>query len=432
MIFIAVGSQKFQFNRLLEEIDLLIERGIITDKVIAQTGASDYIPKRYKYKDYYNQTEFTELITSCDILVTHGGTGVIVKGLKLGKKIIAVPRLAKYKEHVDNHQIELLQEFQEKQYILTCENIKDLENVFKIVKDFAVLSYESNTEAYVEELTSCLNELIPGKRNYTWKKKLHKYIEYGTTKVKMALRQKKYNYQGTSIHYISEECNSDTIVFVFSSCTRIGVKARYNYMRTLNKCNVNKMFILDDYGEDNRGVYYLGKNMDFHVERAVSKLIEKTLNSGKYKKIIFAGSSKGGYGAFDFGMQIPGSVIIAGASQYHLGSYFMDESNKLELTLRYVTGKGYDETSAEQIEELNTHLEKRIKGAEQLQKKPKVYLHYSNKEHTYEEHIIHLLRTLKEGGFEIKEDVRSYTNHSDVSMYFPQFMVNCIEEVLHE
>ena len=50
-IFITLGSQKFQFNRMLIEIDKLIENGKITDEVFAQTGASDYKPKNFKYKD---------------------------------------------------------------------------------------------------------------------------------------------------------------------------------------------------------------------------------------------------------------------------------------------------------------------------------------------------------------------------------------------
>ena len=47
MIFVTLGSQKFQFNRLLIEIDRLIEEGKITEKVFAQTGYSDYKPKNY-------------------------------------------------------------------------------------------------------------------------------------------------------------------------------------------------------------------------------------------------------------------------------------------------------------------------------------------------------------------------------------------------
>lgn len=52
MIFVTLGTQKFQLNRLLKQLDKYIEQGQITDKVIAQIGYSDYLPKRYEYIDF--------------------------------------------------------------------------------------------------------------------------------------------------------------------------------------------------------------------------------------------------------------------------------------------------------------------------------------------------------------------------------------------
>ena len=60
MILISVGSQKFQFNRLLKKIDELIEKNIITDKVFAQIGVSDYIPKKYEYSDFLSTEDFNK------------------------------------------------------------------------------------------------------------------------------------------------------------------------------------------------------------------------------------------------------------------------------------------------------------------------------------------------------------------------------------
>lgn len=36
MIYVAVGTQKFQFNRLLRNVDDLIESGVISEPVFAQ------------------------------------------------------------------------------------------------------------------------------------------------------------------------------------------------------------------------------------------------------------------------------------------------------------------------------------------------------------------------------------------------------------
>ena len=108
MIFVTVGSQKFQFDRLLKTIDDLIENKTIKDPVYAQIGYSNYLPRHYSSTKFLDRTEFMSFIEKADIIITHGGTGVIIKSVKMGKKIVAVPRLAKYGEHVDDHQLQLL------------------------------------------------------------------------------------------------------------------------------------------------------------------------------------------------------------------------------------------------------------------------------------------------------------------------------------
>ena len=52
-------------------------------------------------------------------------------------------------------------------------------------------------------------------------------------------------------------------IIVFSSCTRKGIRARYNYVRTLKEVPCNKLFLLDDFASDHRGSFYLGSNMKF-------------------------------------------------------------------------------------------------------------------------------------------------------------------------
>ena len=96
MIFVTTGSQKFQFNRLLQKIDLLIEEGMIREEVFAQIGVSDYQPKHYEYCRFLDREGFTGKLRECRMVITHGGTGVIIGAVKQGKKVIAVPRLASY------------------------------------------------------------------------------------------------------------------------------------------------------------------------------------------------------------------------------------------------------------------------------------------------------------------------------------------------
>ena len=152
MIFITLGSQKFQFNRLLQAVDELIEKGVIDDEVFAQIGYSDYEPKHFEYKQFLDREEFAAQEGKCDILITHGGTGAIIGAVKKGKKVIAVPRLAKYGEHVDNHQIQLIEQFKGQNLICGLDDATELEEGLKYVKEYEFDAYQSNTKTIIESI----------------------------------------------------------------------------------------------------------------------------------------------------------------------------------------------------------------------------------------------------------------------------------------
>ena len=159
MIFVAVGTQKFQLNRLLKEIDNLIENGVITQEVFAQIGESDYIPQKYGYEKFINKEQFEEKISQCDILITHGGVGTIVAGLKRGKKVIVFPRRAKYAEHVDDHQLEIAEAFSQKDYVIACEEAADLESAVAECTTRQFAQYESERELMLGVIRNFLDTI---------------------------------------------------------------------------------------------------------------------------------------------------------------------------------------------------------------------------------------------------------------------------------
>lgn len=161
MIFITLGSQKFQFNRLLKAVDELINEGVITEPVFAQIGNSDYIPVNYEYKKFLDREEFAKKQEECDTVITHGGTGAIIGAVRKGKKVIAVPRLAKYGEHVDDHQLQLLKQFDDMHIIETCYDVKKLKESYLNLLNTEYMPYISNTKAVITSIDSNIqNELI--------------------------------------------------------------------------------------------------------------------------------------------------------------------------------------------------------------------------------------------------------------------------------
>lgn len=144
MILVTLGTQDKKFTRLLEKIDELIDKKIITDKVVVQAGYSaDYKSSNMKIFDLISKEEFDKLISECNVLITHGGVGAILTGLKYNKKVIAVPRLKKYKEHVNDHQIQIVKNFDEEGLIIGSF-VDDLENNFLKINKFNPKKFKSN------------------------------------------------------------------------------------------------------------------------------------------------------------------------------------------------------------------------------------------------------------------------------------------------
>lgn len=152
MIFITLGSQKFQFNRILKKVDELIEKDIIKKEVFAQIGYSDYRPINYKYEDFLDREKFSKLMKSSTLVITHGGTGAIITAVKTGKKVIAVPRLAQYGEHVDDHQLQLLKQFDGMGIILPCYDIEELDKKIIEIERIKLNPYISNTQVILDDL----------------------------------------------------------------------------------------------------------------------------------------------------------------------------------------------------------------------------------------------------------------------------------------
>lgn len=136
MIFVTVGSRNYQFNRLFKKLDELYEDGILMDDMFAQVGTSTYQPKHYEYKDFITPEEFDEKVEKASIVVSHGASGSIMKALNAGKKVIAVTRLEKYNEHINDHQIQNNKAFSSNGYVLMADlKLTNLGKCFKMIYD---------------------------------------------------------------------------------------------------------------------------------------------------------------------------------------------------------------------------------------------------------------------------------------------------------
>ena len=150
MIFVMLGTQNNSFHRLLEEVDKLIEKNVIQEKVIVQAGYTKYESKNMEILNLIPKTEIEEYQKQASLIITHGGAGSIITSLKYGKKVIAVPRKHQYEEHVNDHQQEIVEVFTKKGYIIGIKNVEDLEEAIKKAKTFDPIQYKPNNQKMLQ------------------------------------------------------------------------------------------------------------------------------------------------------------------------------------------------------------------------------------------------------------------------------------------
>ena len=215
------------------------------------------------------------------------------------------------------------------------------------------------------------------------------------------------------VDYIWLNHQSDTLIIVFSA---IG-SARFNYYRALKDCKYDQLFIRDCWAG---GVsYYWYEKSSNHPEIFTLNLINSILEKKYYKSIMTIGSSKGGTAAVYYGLKLKATMVIAGACQYRVGDYlsrhqYKDHPEQWEAVVgEYLSEKW--------IKILDTKVEDMIE--QNRESKTKLRLIYSNKEHTYPEHIQPLIEKLNECGIEHEDQIESFPEHSMIGECFTKALV---------
>lgn len=174
MILVILGTQDKEFPRLLDAVEKLIEKGTIKERVVVQAGQTKYKSDNMEIFDLLPAPEFDKLLDEADLIITHGGVGTILAGIKKGKKIIAAARLAKYKEHHNDHQKQIIKEFEEKGYLLELRDFSKLDKLIEKSKSFKPKKFESNTSSMIK----LLDDYIEEDNHVSWFNKSYEVLSY--------------------------------------------------------------------------------------------------------------------------------------------------------------------------------------------------------------------------------------------------------------
>ena len=125
-----------------------------------QSGYTNYESKNMRIFDLIPQEELEKYQEQADLIITHGGVGSIVSSIKKGKKVIAIPRLHRYHEHVNDHQKQIVESFDKKGYIIGIQRIDELRNAIIRAQEFEPKKYEEKSNSKILEIIEDFIEKI--------------------------------------------------------------------------------------------------------------------------------------------------------------------------------------------------------------------------------------------------------------------------------
>ena len=158
MIFVCVGSRDYQFNRLLKKLDELVVDGEIKDTVVAQIGQSEYEPQNYQWHRFLDRDTFKKYQNDADLIISHAGTGALIGALKLEKQVIAVPRLAKYGEHIDDHQSQISGVLAEEGYLREVLDMEKLGEAVRLAHEKPIIKKYARPSNIIEIIDEFLSK----------------------------------------------------------------------------------------------------------------------------------------------------------------------------------------------------------------------------------------------------------------------------------
>ena len=159
-ILICVGASDYSLERLLKIIDELCEEQVLDGKhIVAQIGCSRYIRKHYKSISLISREEYQTYMDEADVIISHAGTGSVIPLVKQNKKVIVFPRLEKYNEHLDNHQLELAEIFTSAGYTLCATNKEEIVQCIKNIDSFHPKIFNSNGKKFNEFIIDFIDKL---------------------------------------------------------------------------------------------------------------------------------------------------------------------------------------------------------------------------------------------------------------------------------
>lgn len=155
-LFVPLGTQKFQFSRLVIGLNKLVEEKKYAPSEILMQSSLYEVQPLFQHKTLISLADFEHSIRQAEVVVTHSGVNTIITCMKMNKPLVIVPRLKEFGEHVDNHQLEIAELMEVKFKVLVIRNMDELSNAIEQAKSHKYLPWISNSDDLKKKLREIL------------------------------------------------------------------------------------------------------------------------------------------------------------------------------------------------------------------------------------------------------------------------------------
>lgn len=105
MIYVTLGTMFLDFDRLVHGADAVAAQ--TGEQVLVQVGMSKVRPVHSAWFDFLPREEVLEIQRHARVIVGHAGIGTALDALSVGRPFLVVPRLKRFNEHMNDHQLEI-------------------------------------------------------------------------------------------------------------------------------------------------------------------------------------------------------------------------------------------------------------------------------------------------------------------------------------
>ncbi len=157
MIFVTVGTMHLDFARLIRKMDDIAQ--LTGERVVIQTGLAATVPTAAEHFTFRPRDEVQSLVAQSRLVVTHAGIGSVIDALNAKRPLVVVPRLSRFREHNNDHQLDLAHAVERRGWGRMVLDIDDLDALCESPPE-AYTTYTPARDSLLSTVRETIDEFV--------------------------------------------------------------------------------------------------------------------------------------------------------------------------------------------------------------------------------------------------------------------------------